>query len=133
MTGRKIRKPRSERRVRMEAEYLESRNLLSQADGIATAQLVFVPLDAKRTPAIVTADLDAKRAADVKVAPADDTGLIMNSKSSGGDFHTSLSGPAWSAPQQKVHSADFDTSLLGPKWSAPQLKYDFVTFVPQEG
>jgi hypothetical protein len=77
MTRRETRKTRSERRSRIEAEGLESRNLLSGVAAVVTPDLEFHPLHLKLTPEVFAVDWGAtggggsgKFVADVKKAPA---------------------------------------------------------------
>jgi hypothetical protein len=68
MTRRETRKIRAERRPRIEAECLESRNLLSQLGSLGPPELIVHPPDAKLTPEIRAARFDAQCVADAKYA-----------------------------------------------------------------
>jgi hypothetical protein len=101
MTRRETRKIRAERRPRIEAESLESRNLLSQLGSLGTPELIAHRPHAKLTPEIRAAEFDAKCVADAKYVTEIKAAPQLASPPDKGGFNTTFIPGVQKVPQVK--------------------------------
>jgi hypothetical protein len=101
MTRRETQKIRAERRSRIEAESLESRNLLSQLGSLGTPDLIVHPPHAKLTPEIRAVEFDAKCVADAKYVTEIKAAPQVVYPAGKGDFNTTSIPGVQKVPQVK--------------------------------